>query len=299
MFDESAIKAIQEAGKSPFIGYAGDEEKQEAPIAIIPDGFQVESMKRYIDEYKTKPDRRQGRLQAFDVASFIEMTNRFKGEASAVFRKSTITTTNFAASLKAVLNFDPAGADNKAADFGDHTVAYDFPLSEELEVWIGKNKSPFNAVEFSVFLEDNIADLIVVREGMKPQVRFADADAPVFATPSDIFKLSRGIEVRSDETVVNTYRNADGSFGIQYTTTNKDAYGKPLKLPEWFCLSIPIFAGGESFLLPVRLRFRKADGAISWFYEMYRKNEVFDAAFQKACADVAAKTSLPLYNGEK
>lgn len=299
MLDKDAIETIQAGHKVPTFHELKDSENGPivARFAAVPnaEGFELESLKRFVDEGRLKPERRKGSLTAYDLESFVAMTKRFKAENSVMFATDNFSDTSFNCALKSVLNFDPAGGDNKVADNGDHVVGYSFPVSEDLKAWLSKNKTPFNAKEFSEFLEEHIADLSVAKpDSMIPAF---GGESPVFATPSKIFELSRGIEVRVDEKVSNFFRNNDGSFNLQYTVENKDAAGNALKLPEWFCLNLPIFDGGAFYQLPVRLRFRVKEGNVTWSFEMYRKNDVFRHAFADACDEATKSTDLPLFNG--
>lgn len=292
------LEGLMENRKPETIFLGGLGESQQNPVTkvlLVPDGMEAKSVKSFVDEYKTKPDRRKGLINAFDIYSFSAIVNRFKSANSALFKKATIGDTKFEAELKAILNYHPASGVNTDADNNDHRATYGFPLSEELKTWLGKNKVPFNSKEFAEFLEDNIADLVVA-DVSKFVTEFGDT-VPSFASPSKIMELSRGIDVRVDEKVVNAYRVSDGSFAIQYTVDNKDASGKPLNLPEWFALGIPVFQNGQSYQIPLRLRFRVKDGAVSWHFEMYRKNDIFNAAFDRDCNQAAADTALPLFNG--
>lgn len=266
------------------------------PYAYLPDGIRLQSLKSIRDEERTKPQRRKGTVKTSDMESFIAVTNRFKADNTALFQELTIADNTMSASLKSVFNYHPAGADNTNADNADHAAFYDFPLSEELKVWLGKNKQPFNQKEFAEFLEDNIADLVVPKPGGF-KTRFGD-DTPQFATPSSIMALSRGIDIRVDEKVTHAFRTNDGSFTLQYTSENKDATGGKLNIPEWFALGIPVFEKGIYYQIPVRLRFRHKEGMVTWFYEMYRKNDTLRCAVHEASAEAITQTDLPLYSGK-
>lgn len=291
------IEKLQSTKKDVVFREIKDGDKVIARLSEVPveHGFELQSVEKFIEEMREKPKRRKGTLTAYDLESFVALTNGFKSENSVMFGTTSVTETSFTAALKSVLNFDPASPNNTEADNGDHVVGYAFPLSNELKVWLGKNKTPFNAKEFAEFLEDNIADLIIPKvDGFKTQ--FGD-ERPAFASPSKIFELSRGIEVRVDEKVSNYFRNADGSFNLQYTQENKDAAGNALKLPEWFCLGVPVFDGGEVYQIPMRLKFRVKEGQVAWSFDMYRKNDTFNAAFADACDQATKETDLPLFNG--
>lgn len=291
MFDSNTVKEIASNARKPEFQSIAD-----VQFAVVPDGFNLKSVKSLLDEYKTKPERRKGLINTFDLVSFVALTNRFKNVNSAIFLKATVGNNSFNAELRAVLNYHPAVDDNTAADNKDHTVHYGFPLSDELKTWLEKNKVGFSQKEFAEFLEDNIADLVVAKSDAF-MTSFGENGVPSFATPSKVMELARGIDARVDEQVTQTYRVADGTFNLRYTTQNKDASGQPLNIPEWFCLGIPVFQNGKAYQIPLRLRFRLKEGAVTWFFELYRKNDVFQKAVDDVTTEAAGQTDLPLYNG--
>jgi len=298
MFDKDAIEALQKS-QNPVVGrinqLTSDEEGKQIPFALVPEHMTLKSVKPLFDEYLEKPERRKGYSIANDDHAFIQIVNRFKAENSAVFRDAYITDTSIRASLRAILNYHPQSPEDTKADWCDHGVKYDFPLSESMEVWLEKNGQPFNQKEFSQFLEDNAPDMVIADQ--EHMVVDFGAVSPKFATPSEIMQLAHGIEIRSDEKITNVYKNSDGSFNMQFTTEHKDSAGQPLKLPEWFCIGIPVFENGLGYQFPVRLRFRKKEGTIIWFYELYRKKVVFTAAFDAVCNNVHLETQIPMFNG--
>lgn len=44
-------------------------------------------------------------------------------------------------------------------------------------------------------------------------------------------------------------------------------------------------------------RYRARSGAISWCYQLYRPEKVFEHAFDEACETAQAETDLPLFMG--
>lgn len=280
----------------PQVNKAAPPTDKDIEYAVIPDGMTIKSLKTIRDEERTQPQRRTGTVKALDLASLIAVTNRFKSEHSALFQKAIIKDNDLLASLQTVFNYHPGGADNTAADNADHRVRYEFPLSEELKIWLGKNKTGFDQKEFAEFLEDNIADLVIA-DNEHFHTSFGDM-APAFTTPSKILELARGIDIRVEERVTQAFRTADGSFNLQYTSENKDAAGNKLNVPEWFVLGIPVFENGKYFQFPVRLRFRQNQGQVKWFFELYRKNDILRAALNDACDQAQKETELPLYSGD-
>ncbi len=134
MIDADAIKEIADNARKPLPIKVGDIE-----FAAVPDGYNIRSIKNFLDEYKTRPERRKGCISVFDLGSFTALVNRFKNINSAIFQRAAFGENTFSAQLRAVLNYHPAGADNFNADNKDHAVDYAFPLSEQLKTWLAKN----------------------------------------------------------------------------------------------------------------------------------------------------------------
>lgn len=274
----------------------GDRSEDVADILLIPSGMSAQGVKPFLDAYLKKPERRKGVATVYDIESFVTLTNRFKDVNSAIFKKSEYRDNSFSAGLKAILNYNPDEADNSKADNRDHVVQYNFPITIELKTWLEANGNPMSTKDFAVFLEDNIADLVIA-DNDHFHTRFGENGVPAFATPSKIMELSRGIEVRVDQKVTQAYRVSDGSFAMQFTSENNDVTGQPLKLPEWFCLGIPVFENGAFVQIPVRLRFRVSGGQVNWHFELYRAGDVFKRVFEDACEKVGTDTALPIFNG--
>jgi hypothetical protein len=58
-----------------------------------------------------------------------------------------------------------------------------------------------------------------------------------------------------------------------------------------------VFVNDTIYSIAVRLRYRIGGGKVTWFYEMYRTDKVFDDAFNGACTQVKEATDLPLLLG--
>lgn len=269
------------------------------PIALIPDGMDIKSLKPLIDEWRTAPERRRGTTTTDRVQSFIDLTNRFSDENSALFARGAIDpdTNDITATLTAILDYHPAAPESTPdnARFCDHRIKYAFPVSREMATWCGQNRKKMAQPDFAAFIENNIADISTAPD--KFTVPGFDALCPKFANPSDMVNLSRGLEITTKETVKGYTRLSSGETEIQYVSEHKNTNGKPLKLPDFFLIQIPIFNGGAVYRVPVRLRFRVADGAVTWWFDIYRIDLAFEQAFTESCGAAQTMTKLPLFYG--
>ncbi len=263
-------------------------------ILLVPKGMEAVSLKEFIDEEKVVPDRREGTHTALDVNTFIEITNRFKNDDSVVFAQAQVANNTISASLLSVLDFHPAGGENDKAANLDHKVSYKFPISKELAFWLRLNGTELGQTDFALLLEERIGEMTVAQESDISAIKNLK---PKFADPLEILSLSRDLEIYSNVKVKQAAKLSSGERKLEFDEAHVDATGKAISIPDFFMLSIPIFVGGKSEKVTVRLRYRKKGEGVVWFYDLYRVDQVFQTAFETITKDVAEKTKLPLYLG--
>jgi uncharacterized protein YfdQ (DUF2303 family) len=278
----------------------------DAPAIVMPEGRTIQSLKKLIDEFREHPERRKGDSAMLDLDSFIDITNRFKSPFSAVFAVNEAST---AGDLKVTSVFDyhdPQTGDDSHARFMGHKAHYRFPLSDEWKAWHGKNDALLDQSDFAEFLEDHITEVAAPPEiGQKPELTdFEKHLANLIASlqsricgPSSLMELSRGLEIRTEEKLESTQRLATGEMSLTFSTEHKDSTGGQLKVPDLFVINIPVFKNGPSYLIPVRLRFKKSGGKVEWKFMLHRSEIVLDHAFREAAEKVREKTELPVFYG--
>ncbi len=263
-------------------------------VLILPRGLRAHSIKPFIDEYRTAPERRTGTAQLGDLASFIAHTERFSDEHSALFASPNPK----APSLTAVLDYHEK-TDKGAPRFGQHRGVYAFPLSDEWIAWTAQNGKPMDQRRFAEFLEDRIVDILSVASGEAGKLAqgLADAIQVAFAPAGRLLDISRGLSIKVNAKVTSAQNLATGEVQISYVTTHDDGDVPGVKVPGAFLIGIPVFRNGDGFQIPVRLRYRLNDGALTWYYELHGADRIFDAAFREACDKASHATGLPLYVG--
>lgn len=262
--------------------------------ALIPHGMELTGIKGLLDEYAEKPDRRTDSASFDRVPSLIEYINRFKSKNSAVFARGKISGHSVDATMKAVLDYHPEGSDKTDADFCDHTALYRFPISKEFQKWISMNGEAMSQADFAHFIEDRLHDMTIPEDGDSEMVHGLDFR---FADPIQMLELARGLDVRNNESVKQKYATSSGETEIQYTAEHADAEGQPLRVPNFFILNIPVFEMGEDYRIAVRLRYRVNSGSVKFWFDLYRVEQVFDAAFDLVCEQVKDGTKLPVFIG--
>lgn len=252
----------------------------------------LESIKPFLDQYLKAPELRKGTAEVRSIGSFIEHANRFKDKDSAIFAFDD----SKSPTLTAVLDYHPAGEPDAGARFGAHRTLYRFPLSDEWMAWTGIAGRAIDQRSFAEFLEDRIEDVLEPTVVPPNVAALAARLGLTLASCDRLLELSRGLSVNVDTKVKNVQNLSTGEASIVFEESHRDG-GAPLKVPNGFVISIPIFRGGATYALPVRLRYRiKADG-VSWTVVIARADEAFRNAFMESCVQAQSATELPLFYG--
>ncbi|MBF5091935.1 DUF2303 family protein [Novosphingobium sp. NBM11] len=259
------------------------------------------------DEYRLFPLYRKGVSVHTRLESFIALVSRFAGVNSAIFANESPTTP----SLTAVFDYHPDNTDVSPPDADGtpfvhpvqalrHRARYAFPLSDEWQAWYKNNGVVMAVAEFASFLEDHIVDVSADDlEDFSPGARkFVQANRGELATPTKLFEIARGLKIY-EKSVVKEVRNlSSGEVQITFDSEHTDGDGKPLSLPTMFSIVIPVFARSDvADRLIAKFRYRKTDAGIKFWYELWRPDLTFQAAFDDACTKVTEDTGLPLYHG--
>lgn len=295
------------------VGALGPDGSDEVPVLVLPTGLQAHSIKPFLDQYRTAPERREGTAKLVELESFCDHVNRFKDADSAIFAEPSTTSPK----LMAVLDYHqrcnlPTGEDVVVGEvvrgevkpvdgkprFGKHRAVYPFPLSDEWQAWLAKNGHPMPQAEFATWLEDRIVDVADPQAAFTSAKRFAEAlGITTFASPNKLLDLSRGLTIHVDERAATKVNPSTGETSVFYSAEHQDEAGAPLVIPRAFLIQIPVFRAGTLYQLPVRLKYRLASGRLAWFYDIHNVLKAFDDAFREACDLAAEKTGLPLFYG--
>jgi hypothetical protein len=286
-------------------------EKEGGPhAAILPTGKTIQSIKKLIDEYRDRPERREGIATLATLDSFAAHVNRFKDKGSAIFAIAKPATGDARAieppQLHCVYDYhEPRGDDlgaGELARFMRHRGVYTCPFSESWRAWSAGEGSKMDQRAFAEFIEDRIGDLLA-----PPSMSDAPGDAELvenafllggqFCAPATLMELSRGIQVKVDAKVRQAVNLATGEIEVVYQTEHGEA-GERMRVRNLFIVAIPVFEGGPSYRIIGRLRYRAGNGQLHWFYQLWRADRVFHHAFAELCAEAVKLTGLPLFAGK-
>lgn len=270
-----------------------------APAVVINGKLEAIPADTFTD-YRNRPVRIKGVAALSRIESLIEHVNRFKQPESVLFADDRADS----ASITAVIDYHFAGAPpagGVSPAYAQHRAHYSFPLSDEWKVWTGANGKQMGMFDFATFIEDNINDVIQLIAGedhlseeLERYIKTCGGGKP--ASPSALVELSRRLDINENAIVKNAVKLSSGEGEISFSTEHVDSDGKPVKVPGLFMIAIPVFKGGPLYRIACRLRYR-AKGAISFWFEMWRADKAFEAAFSESCERVAEETELPMLFG--
>lgn len=295
----AAVEVVQEYQTAKAVTAVEPGTGAEAVIIIDTNGNLKPMPASYFDDYRTGPKRITGTAVHTRLESFIEHVNRFKQMSSALFAIDSMQSP----SLTAVLNYHEGVTSGLEAvpQFSDHRAVFNFPLSEEWKIWTKLNGQKMTRDEFAQFLEDRFIDVEHVDDqaALNDDIRklLSSIGGGALGSPSKLIELSRGLAIHERSVVVDTRNLATGAGEIRFKTEQTGADGAPLDIPTVFVLNIPVFARGDIYRVAARLRFRAKDGNVSFWYELWGIDRVFELAFAEACERATTETELPLFFG--
>lgn len=279
---------------------------QKAASLLVPAGYQLHGLKPLLDAFRLQPELRAGTTQLHDLASFIAWTNRFRDADSVIYAVDQVDRL----SLTAVIDHDREGEEeaNAKARFGRHRGVYEFPLSREWKEWQGACGQPLGTADFAEFFERRIADVMPPPYGIDglgeqvfnsqdPEIRkLVETLGKRFATPAEIVKLTRGIEINVDARAVSKIDRDTGEHQIEFAEENGTGTDR-VKPPNAFLIAIPVLHNGVPVLMAVHLRYRVGNGKVSWILELHQPERVIEEVFAQALRQVEEETALKPLRG--
>ena len=253
----------------------------------------VDDVSVLFEKFRLFPKQKTGTAHVTAAESFIELTNRHKTPATALFAN---TLDWKKPSLMAVVDYHkPSNAGAGEPDWLKHRIVYDFPLTDEWKAWIAQDGQPMDQATFAEWFEVHLPEL------SSPDTQEAEDFLTNFglkvAYPNEILALTRGISVHVESRVKNNLTLQSGEGEITFEEEHKDASGSKFTVPGMFILSIKPFRMGNVCRIPVRLRYRVSGGAVKWFFKMLRPEDYVTEEILRDCERAASETGLPLYHG--
>ena len=262
---------------------------------------------RGLGPYQIKDQQNAETLQGF-----CDLVNRHKGATTAIFGAAQ------SPSLVACIDYhgQSDGQNGPVARWKNHLVSYRFPLSRALKNWRSMSDwmdkrdflasaerrlldlyDPADAPSKALLAASspvvfNVFQQLVRSKALPREQRDALELDAVFGSPADLLQGARAMGACTTEKLTEEA----GEFGEVTVKYEKQAAIQNAKISRFYLLDIPIFEGDErTSLLPVRLDVLIDESKLRFKFELLGLEQVVDAAFTKACAEVVLRTGLSPY----
>jgi uncharacterized protein YfdQ (DUF2303 family) len=275
------------------------------PFIVVDKTREIKSAADLIKAYEktqASPYRRRGVYRAANVSSLQAWMDRHCDQMAPVFGEGAENLAKDWAqpslALFGIGNYSTASA----AEWHDFGVRYDFPVTLAWQKWVKLNGEFMKQDAFAEFVEEHLYEFSEPQRGeqlSEAVTRMIEAlgGTKTVATPQKIYDLARGIKITVEEKVEVALDRASGEATLKFSEEHTGPGGRPIAVPKFFYIRVPIFFGEEPSLIGVHLRYRNAGGGnVVWSYELFAPDLVVKAAFDKAC-DVVTKGNRTLYLG--
>lgn len=288
----AAINRNAEVGKIPFI--------------VIDGSRKVYSAASVVDEFERTqpaPYRRRGIYHAADIESLLGWMNANCDDAAPVFGEGA---ENLALNWKqpklALIGIGNYSS-KSTTGWHDHQVRYDFPVTLAWRQWVAMSGEYMEQAKFAEFVEQHLYEFSEplaredIGEACTRMLEALGGKAKAAATPSKIYDLARGVKLTVEEKVEVALDRATGEATLKFTEEHTGPSGRPVSIPKFFFIRIPVFFGEEPSLIGAMLRYRNAGGGkVVWSYDLFAPDLVVKAAFDKAC-QIVKTANRTLYLG--
>jgi len=243
----------------------------------LPPGW---SYKEYFQkDLLDKPLRKSGLLDMSDADSFISYVNRHViPNHTSIYCNSNYQTANL--SITAIINDHGGGCDEQ--QWKDHVVIYKPKISEEWSRWAGKDRQHQTQIDLAMFIEENLQDIPSV-EG--------------YPTGQQLLEMATSFQSNQDMRFKSAIRLQNGGVNMNFIQDDDQQTLTQMKLFEKIAIGIPVFWNGDAYQITARLRYRVKDGKLTFWYELIRKDKVFEDASNNLINKLKSAINVPFYFG--
>lgn len=265
----------------------------DVPVALVPVGKDLRSVKELLDEYAIAPDRITGTATLRDEASFVQHVNEQKRAHTRIFCEPK----NVPPTFTAVYDYHALVDGTPLPAFREHRAIWPLTMSKEWAAWTGQAGKAMPPQEFAEFLERHVPD-VYWGDQMSDYTKLLISSLELrLASPSSLIALSRNLAVNLDTQVRHAQTLSSGEIAITYIETHRDGEGQPIKVPNAFLIAIPVVQGGPLYQILARLAYRVRDGKVTWSYTLHRTDLVFDEALKEIRARIEEATERTVFLG--
>lgn len=322
---DSIIRAARQGHYVTIVDVNETHDGPFSPVAFVPNnagGFDLKSVKPFLDEYREQPERREGTARLEDLSSFIAHANRFKDDDSAIFVSGDPARPSFLSVLdyheRASVEIEGKREINLNASprFGTHRGSYMPVFSTEWQAWTLAAGKALTQEAFASLIESRARDIFDVDQGevwealesMPSRLgdlarwfgkRFARGVSPCsfYASAETMLILAEGLTATVTDRVGDVTRRESGATKITFESERST----DVEIPAAFVIEVPVFRGGDLWQLPVRLRYTLRQHGDSkraeWRIEPFGVERTIADVVKDMGETVRQATGLPVFVG--
>ena len=244
------------------------------PFAVVPSGYGSADLEHFLPV----PVRKRGAIVTSDSPSFIGYLNKHS-DADVSMIYADIDSEKSRCILVGVID----DHSKTGAQWRNHTCTFAPKQAVEWGRWLSRNKMEMKQADFAAWLEDNLPDIAAV-DGMP--------------SGADMLGMALAFEANYDKRFKSKTNLQSGGVQFEFVDDETKDTRTTMKAFERFTIGIPVFDGSVSaYPLEARIKYRVADGAVKFWYELIRPDRVFKTAVMDELAAIQAGTSLQIISG--
>lgn len=265
-------------------------------VLVAPPGHTIHSVTEALEQAEQalpRPSRRRGIYQAANVNSLMRWMRDHCPKDAPVFATGAEKLAEEWKSPDLTLVGMGNYSKGDQAEWHDFGVQYTFPVTKAWKEWAAASKRWMSQAEFSEFVEGHLYEFSApeskefLSEATTRMIEALGGAKSAVASPNKMYELANGIKILVKEQVEVSLDRASGEASLHFTEEHAGKGGRPIAIPKFFYIRLPIFFGEYSSLIGVLLRYRNAGGGqVTWQYELFAPDLVVKDAFDKACGGV-------------
>ena len=248
---------------SPLFG------NQPTPFIVIKEG---ETVRGLSDLIPTTPDRIRTKVELDNVESFIAYLKEFKKPETRVFSNAHNSIHTFTALI------DYHNPDKPS--WITHKCILTLTETDEWEKWISKDNHPFSQLEFSLFIENNINEII-------------NPDGATMLELALTLEASQDVKFRGKQNL----QNGDTMLLSDVNTEMKAGKDGTITIPKELTLNIIPFKGLPPATIQARFRTILRNGQMTLGYQMIRPNLIIDTVIENTRQLITKEAMVPVFGG--